>query len=234
MPAISTILFLACRPRITRIEDGGTPRARARRATTAVFAAPATGGAVTRSRSVASCQPTTSSRAARGCTRSDSSAPSGLGVVLVLAELGRHHPVVALERRAEILDELAADAPERLDLAPDPRLLGPALLDDLLAPQLGLPHLQLRLAPGGRLHFLAEPARPLLEGRDLLLELRVLLEHRFVVLGDVVEEGVDLVGVEAPQQPDGELLLADIQRADAHRRLASYPISVAIRYSTGT
>src|SRR2546428_7260807 len=238
-------------PRTTLIDDGGTPSARASRRATAMFASPATGGAVTRSRSVASRQPTISSREARGCTRSDSSVPSGLGVVLVLAELDRHHPVVALKRRAKILDELAADAPERLDLAPDPRLLGPALLDDLLAPQLGLPHLQLRLAPRRRLHLvaeplgrhervlqrslaLAEPSRPLLEGRDLFLELRVLLEHRFVVLGDVVEEGVDLLRVEAPQQLDGELLLADIQRADAHRRLASYPISVAIRYSTGT
>src|SRR5213594_1884815 len=141
MPAISTILFLAWRPRITRIDDGGTARARARRAATAVFAAPATGGAVTRSRSVASCQPTISSREARGCTRSDSSVLSGLAVVLVLAELGRHHPVVAFERRAEVFDELAADPPECLDLAADPRLFGAPLFDDLLAPQLGLPHL---------------------------------------------------------------------------------------------
>jgi hypothetical protein len=42
------------------------PSAAARSRTTAVFAAPATGGAVTRRRSVVFCQPTTSSRDARG------------------------------------------------------------------------------------------------------------------------------------------------------------------------
>src|SRR5438552_5954878 len=198
--------------RTTLIDDGGTPSARASRRATAVFAAPATGGAVTRSRSVASCQPTISSLEARGCTRSDSSAPSASGVVLVLAEFGRHHPVVALERCAEVLDELAADAPERLDLAPDPRLLRSAFLDDLLAPQLGLPHLNVRLTPRGRLHLVAEPvgrdqrvlqrplaraatARPVLDGGDLLPELRVLLEHGLVVLGVIGEAGRSLVGV---------------------------------------
>src|SRR5439155_18910344 len=51
---------------------------------------------------------------------------------------------------------------------------------------------------------------------DLLLQLRVLLEHRLVVFGHVVEEGVDLVDVEAAEPPDGELLLANIERANAH------------------
>jgi len=63
----------------------------------------------------------------------------------------------------------------------------------------------------------AQATGPLLEGRDLLLELRVLLQHRLVVFGDVVEERVDLVGVEAPQPLDGELLLANVERTDAHR-----------------
>src|SRR4029450_4052073 len=55
------------------------------------------------------------------------------------------------------------------------------------------------------------------EGRDLLLELGVLLQHRFVILGDVVEEGVDLVDIEASEPLDGELLLANVERTDAHR-----------------
>src|SRR5207249_3663641 len=80
---------------------------------------------------------------------------------------------------------------------------------------------------------LAEAARPLLEGGDLLLELRVLLEHGLVVLGDVVEEGIDLVDVEPPKPSNAELLLTDVERADAHQAPPT-PISVAIRYSTGT
>src|SRR2546425_3397134 len=67
--------------------------------------------------------------------------------------------VVALERRTQVLDELAAHAPERLDLAPDLRLLAARSLYDLLAPQLGLPHVELRLAPGRGLHLVAEPLR---------------------------------------------------------------------------
>ena len=51
---------------------------------------------------------------------------SALGVVLVLAELGRHHAVVALERRTKVLYELAADTTQGLDLAPNARLLGAA------------------------------------------------------------------------------------------------------------
>src|SRR5690348_17028966 len=173
------------------------------------------------------------SRDARGWTRSDNRAASALAVVLVLAELGRHHAVVALERRAKILDQLASDASQGLDLAPDPRLLGAAFLDDLLAAQLGLAHLQLGFLARSCLHLVAEPvrghervlqrllalvetARALLERRDLLLELGVLLEHRFVVLGHVVEERVDLVDVEAAKPLHGELLLADIKRTDAH------------------
>src|SRR5437870_2209204 len=217
----------------TTPKAAATPIAGAPRTTSARTAARATGAAVTRRRSVASCQPTISSRDARGWTRSDSRVASALAVVLVLAELGRHHPIVALERRAEILDQLAADAAQGLDLAPDPRLLGPAFLDDLLAPQLGLAHLQLRFLACRRLHLVAEPvgrhervlqralalveaARSLLEGRDLLLQLRVLLEHGLVVLGDVVEKGIDLVDVKATKPLDAELLLTDIERTDTH------------------
>src|SRR4030095_5233391 len=176
------------------MDDGDTPSARASSRATAAFAAPSTGGAVTRSFKVASCQPTISSREARGWTRSDSRTPSALTVVLVLAEVGGHHAVVALEGRAKVLDELPANAPQRLDLASDPRFLGAPLLDDLLAAQLGLAHLQLGLAPRRRLPLVAQPvgrdqrvlqrplalaeaAGPLLEGRDLLLELGVLLQH---------------------------------------------------------
>src|SRR5206468_10955526 len=82
-----------------------------------------------------------------------------LGVSRVFAELRRHHPVVALERRAEVLDELAAQATERLDLAADPRLLGAPFLDDLLAPELGFPHQDVGLAPRGGFHLVAKPMR---------------------------------------------------------------------------
>src|SRR5439155_101206 len=124
-----------------------TRSARATRATTAALAAPSTGGAVTRTRRTPSCQPRISSREARGCTRRRSRAPSALRLAGVLTEVGRHHAVVALERRTQVLDELAAHAPERLDLAPDLCLLAARSLHDLLAPQLGLPQVELRLAP---------------------------------------------------------------------------------------
>src|SRR5262249_6693239 len=117
--------------------------------------------------------------------------------------------------------------------APDPRFLGAAFLDDLLAAQLGLAHVQLGFLARGRLHLVAEPvrghervlqrllalvetARALLEGRDLLLELGVFLEHRLVGLGCVVEDCVDVVDVEAAKPLHGELLLADIKRTDTH------------------
>src|SRR2546426_4561206 len=48
---------------------------------------------------------------------------SGLRLAGVLTELGRHHARVTLERRAQVLDELATHAPERLNLAPDLRFL---------------------------------------------------------------------------------------------------------------
>src|SRR5262249_29235598 len=232
-PAISTILARPWRPLTTLTDDGGTSSARARSRATAAFAAPATGAAVTRSRRVVSRQPTISSRDARGWTWSDSRVASALAVVLVLAELGRHHAVVALERGAEVLDELAPYAAQGLDLAPDPCFLGAALLDDLLAAQLGLAHLQLRLLARRRLHLVAEAvgrdqrllqrplalveaARTLLERGHLLLQLRVLLQHRLVVLGHVVEERVDLVDVEPAKPAHAELLLANIERTNAH------------------
>src|SRR3989442_95715 len=99
------------------------------------------------------------SRGGAGCSRGGGRAPSALRVAGVLTEVGRHHAVVALERRTQVLDELAAHAPERLDLAPDLRLLAARSLHDLLAPQLGLPHVELRLAPGRGLHLVAEPLR---------------------------------------------------------------------------
>src|SRR3989454_11146370 len=82
---------------------------------------------------------------------------SGLRLAGVLTELGRHHARVTLERRAQVLDELATHAPERLNLAPDLRFLAARALQDLLAVQLGLPHVELRLAPGRGLHLIAEP-----------------------------------------------------------------------------
>src|SRR5439155_524404 len=111
---------------------------------------------------------------------------------------------------------LAAHAPERLDLAPDLRLLAARSLYDLLAPQLGLPHVELRLAPGRGLHLVAEPLRrhervlegplalgepprALLERGELLPEQRVLLQHGLVVVRDVVEERVHFVLVEAAE-----------------------------------
>src|SRR5206468_3802256 len=83
----------------------------------------------------------------------------------------------------------------------DLRLLAARSLHDLLAAQLGLPHVQFRLAPSRRLHLVAEllrgherilegplalgePARALLERGELLSEERVLLEHGLVVIGD--------------------------------------------------
>src|SRR5207245_2608599 len=138
-----------------------TPIAGAPRPTSVriALAAPSTGGAVTRTRRTPSCQPRISSREARGCTRRRSRAPSALRLAGVLTEVGRHHAVVALERRTQVLDELAAHAPQRLDLAPDLCLLAARSLHDLLAPQLGLPHVELRLAPGRCLHLVAEPLR---------------------------------------------------------------------------
>src|SRR6185503_2723607 len=209
-PATSTIFSRVWRPCTTLMDDGDTPSARAKSRATAAFAAPSTGGAVTRSFRVASCQPTISSREARGWTRRDSRAPSALDVVLVLAELGGHHAVVALERRAEVLDELPADTPQRLDLAPDPRLFGAPLLDDLLAAQLGLAHLELGLAPRRRFHLVAQPV-----GGDQRVLQRPLAVAQ--ATGPLLEERVDLVGVEAPQPLDGELLLANVERTDAHR-----------------
>src|SRR5216117_1454873 len=84
----------------------------------------------------ASSQPRISSREARGCTRRCRRTPSGLRLAGVLTELGRHHAIVTLERRAQVLDELATHAPERLNLAPDLRFLAARALQDLLAVQL--------------------------------------------------------------------------------------------------
>src|SRR5439155_8240011 len=68
-PATLTSLSRLRPPPTTRTAERGTPAARAIRSTTASFARSSSGGAVTRSRNVSSRQPTTSSRDARGCTR---------------------------------------------------------------------------------------------------------------------------------------------------------------------
>src|SRR5947207_2400951 len=237
-PATRTRLSRARAPWITATAEGATRRARARRRATARFASPSTGGAVTRTRRDPSRQPRIASLEARGWTRTLSTAPSGLLLAAVVPELGRYRPVVALERRAEVLDELALDAAEGMDLAPELPFLAPHPLEQLLAPQLGLAHVDLRLAPRRRLHLVAEPLRgdervlerllafaetlrPLLERRELFLQEHVLPEHRLVVVCDVVEEGIHLVLVEAPDELHRELLLPDIQGADTHQDLRS-------------
>src|SRR5439155_218841 len=131
-------------PWITATAEGATRRARARRRATARFASPSTGGAVTRTRREPSRQPRIASLEARGWTRTLSTAPSGLLLAAVVPELGRHRPVVALERRAEVLDELTLHAAEGQDLAPELSLLAPHSLEQLLTPQLGLAHVDLR------------------------------------------------------------------------------------------
>src|SRR5919108_138048 len=67
---------------------------------------------------------------------------------------------------------------------------------------------------------LGDAACALLLRRDLLLEQRDLFEDGFVVLGDVVEERVDLLRVVALENLGRELLLPDVVRSDTHRRLA--------------
>ena len=68
-----------------------------------------------------------------GSTRTASATPSALDAraARIVTELGGHQPVVALERRAQVLDELAPRAPEPLDLAPELRLLAPRLLEEV-------------------------------------------------------------------------------------------------------
>src|SRR5207244_1159886 len=111
-PATRTRLSRLLLPPTTCTVAGATRSARATRATTAALAAPSTGGAVTRTRRTPSCQPRISSREARGCTRRRSRALSALRLAGVLTEVGRHHAVVALERRTQVLDELAARSEE--------------------------------------------------------------------------------------------------------------------------
>src|SRR3989442_616451 len=100
-----------------------TPSAPASSAATAALAAPSTGGAATRTlRAPSARQPTILLRAARGCTRTRSSAGLGAGGGAVGLGLGGQHPRVAVQGDREVLDELAAQPLERLDLPPD---LGP-------------------------------------------------------------------------------------------------------------
>ena len=58
-------------------------------------------------------------------------------------------------------------------------------------------------------------------GLELLLEQRVLLQQGLVVLGEVLEERVHFLDVEAAEHLHRELLLADVHRRDAHGGLLS-------------
>src|SRR6185436_18355266 len=66
-------LSRAAAPRTSSTVEGATPSAAARSRVTARLARPSWGGAATRTRSASSRHPTTSSRAAPGCTRTRSS-----------------------------------------------------------------------------------------------------------------------------------------------------------------
>src|SRR5262249_35370726 len=106
-------------------------------------------------------------------------------------------------------------------------------VDDAVGLRLRLGDDHARLAARVLLHLLHEPlrgherllehllpllqaARALLERLKLLLEQRVLLEQGLVVRGEVFQEGVDLLGVEAPEHLHGELLLTNIHRWEPH------------------
>ena len=153
--------------------------------------------------------------------------------------------MIALERRRQLLHEMPPRALERHDVGANLPFLGARGLHRLLSSQLGLAQDQLGFAPGIVLHLLDEAlgrdqrflqgplalrdaAGALLVGRDSLLEHGHLLEHGLVILGDVVEEGVHLLGVVALEHLGRELLLTDVVGGDAHRDLPPYPRLPAI------
>src|SRR5262249_15720362 len=185
------------------------------------------GGAVTRTGSVLPCQPTISSRRARGCTRTETTAPSGLVVLLIRAgALVAEEALIHLDRRAERFRHLVPRALEPRHLRLHRRRLGARHLEHLFGLQLGLPadeaallHALAALAGGpGRLLedalAILEAARPLLQDLELLLQQGVLLEKRLVVSRQIVEERVHLVRIEAAEHLHGELLLANVHRRD--------------------
>src|SRR4051812_30443075 len=137
-PATRTTLSRERSPRTSATVEGATPSARARSWRTAVLASPSTGGAVTRTRSASSCHATISSREARGWTRRCTSAPSGRAVGGIGNLLGGEEAIVSRKGVAEIVDQLPAHAPERLELQPQPGFLGAVLLGQLFAAQLGV------------------------------------------------------------------------------------------------
>src|SRR6266508_4239808 len=230
-------------PLTSRMDERGRPSASASNSTTAWFARPSAGGAVTRTRSVVPCQPTTSLRRARGWTRTSRSVVSGLAVVFIRGtalEVLIQETLVHLDGGAERLGELPAHALDRGDLSLDGRLLRPRRLDDLLSLQLRLAHHEVRLAPGAFLHLLhdllrghqrllqdplavLQAPRALLEGLELFLEENVLLEQGLVVPGQILEEGVHLLHIEATEHSHGELLLANVHGRDAHGGLLFSP-----------
>src|SRR5258705_625319 len=173
--------------------------------------------------------------AARGRGAARSSALIGGGAVL---EVLVDHALVHVERGAEPLRHLAPLPLELEDLVPEHGLLGAVGLEELLALQLGLPQDEGRLAARPFLHLLGEllggnqrllehllpvleAARAVLQHLELLLEERVLLDQRLVVLGDVLEEGVHLLDIEAAEHSHRELLLPNVHGCDAHGSLLS-------------
>jgi hypothetical protein len=78
-----------------------------------------------------------------------------------------------------------------------------------------------------------ETPRAVLEHLELLLEERVLLDQRLVVLGDVLEEGVHLLDIEAAEHSHGELLLPNVHGCDAHGLLLSTATAGSLARGTG-
>src|SRR5262249_37829603 len=77
-PATETSLSRPEAPRTSRTAEGGTPSARPRKRASASFAAPSTGGALSRTTSAPCRTPASPSFAARGCTRTRSVVPEAL------------------------------------------------------------------------------------------------------------------------------------------------------------
>ncbi len=101
-PSTSSVLSRAVWPRTTVTREGAMPALLATRRHSAALAFPSTGGAVTRMRTAPSRSPTTSSRRARGWSRTRSSV-----MLLEVAPL-QDHPARASARPPPLHDGLAA------------------------------------------------------------------------------------------------------------------------------
>src|SRR5574340_820910 len=166
IPVILMIFWRPVWPERISTWDRATPRVSARNFTKASFAAPSTGGAVSRILSDPSSMRVNPFFEARGWIRTESVAASGALLAcgracfaFTSAPFEIHHLHVHLEHLFQVLQQVVFLAPEVLEFGIEPELFLPGLLQGPMIFQFGVLRDQVRFLARVDLDVLGKPVR---------------------------------------------------------------------------